>query len=338
MQGGPRQTADPLAAPGGARSLLVMLPALNEAASIQAVLARVPRSIPGVDRVEVLVIDDGSTDDTAALARASGATVISHGKNLGVGVAIQTGLDEAIRRRVEYAVNIDADGQFAPEDIPVLLEPLLRGRADFASASRFMDPALAPEMPVVKQLGNHAMARIISTIVGERLHDVSCGFRAYTRETMLQLMLAGVFTYTQETFLLLGQKHLRIAEVPIKVRGVREFGDSRVARSVLRYAYRTSGIIFAAVRDYSPGVFFNAAALALLVPALLLSAFFVWHRLTTGQFSPHIWAGFLAAFFFGLSGLVFGLAQIALMIARLRLVQDRELYILRRYVERRDDH
>src|SRR6185369_15959562 len=97
--------------------LLVILPALNEAATIQAVLGRVPRDIPGVHSVEMLVVDDGSSDETVALSRAAGASVISHGKNRGVGAAMQTGLDEAVRRQVDFAVNIDSDGQFAPEDI-----------------------------------------------------------------------------------------------------------------------------------------------------------------------------------------------------------------------------
>lgn len=319
------------------KSLLVILPALNEAESIRAVLARIPRSFPGVSSVEILVVDDGSTDETAKLCRDAGASVISHGRNLGVGAAMQTGLDEAVRRRVDYAVNIDADGQFRPEDIATLLQPLLDGKADFASASRFKDPRLVPDMPAVKRLGNWGMAAIISTINGERFHDVSCGFRAYSRETMLQLVLSGSFTYTQETFLLLGQRGLRIAEVPLEVRGVREIGQSRVASNLFRYGWRTSGIIFSCVRDYSPGSVFNAVALFLGALATALSAFFFWHRFRTGAFSPHLWAGFMAAFFYGLSFTTFALGQIAAMVARVRKLQEKQLYILRKRLERIED-
>jgi len=322
------------AAHAAPRRLLVILPALNEAATIAEVIARIPRQIAGIAQVDVLVVDDGSTDDTAAIARAAGAAVIRHAKNLGVGSAMQTGLDEAIRRQVDFAVNIDADGQFRPEDIVTLLQPLLAGEADFATASRFKDPALVPRMPLVKRLGNWGMARIVGAINGERYHDVSCGFRAYTRETMLQLMLSGVFTYTQETFLVLGQRGLRIVEVPLEVRGVREKGKSRVASNLFRYAWRTSGIIFSCVRDYSPGVFFNTVAFALFAVAFGLATFFGLHFLRTGQFTPHLWAGFLAAFVFGLSCLSFGLGQIAAMVARIRRVQDRELYLLRKHLER----
>src|SRR5215203_3724038 len=177
--------------------LLVMMPALDEEATLADVLARIPRIIPGVDAVDVLVIDDGSTDRTVSIATGLGASVKSHGQNLGVGAALQTGLEEAIRRGVDIAVNIDADGQFAPEDIARLVVPVLEGTADMVTASRFKDPALVPVMPWTKRVGNAGMARIVSFLVGRRFHDVSCGFRAYSREALLHLVLLGRFTYTQ---------------------------------------------------------------------------------------------------------------------------------------------
>ncbi len=194
----PAPQAASLVSRAGGKRLLVILPALNEAATIQGVLERVPRDIPGIASVEILVVDDGSSDETVALTLGAGGSVISHGKNRGVGAAMQTGLDEAVRRQVDFAVNIDSDGQFAPEDIPKLLAPLVAGETDFATASRFKDPKLVPVMPLVKRLGNWGMARMVSNIVGQKFDDVSCGFRAYTRETLLQLVLSGAFTYTQE--------------------------------------------------------------------------------------------------------------------------------------------
>ncbi len=321
----------------GLPRLLVMMPALNEEASLAEVLARVPRQIAGVGAVDVLVIDDGSTDRTAEIAVQCGAAVISHGRNLGVGTALQTGLSEAIRRGVDLLVNIDSDGQFAPEDIAKIVVPVLSGKADFVTASRFLDKSLVPEMPWVKIFGNWGMARIISALCGQSFQDVSCGFRAYGREAILHLVLLGRFTYTQESFLVLTQKGLRLTELPMVVRGVREHGQSRIASNLWRYAWRTLGIIFSFIRDYSPGVLFNNAALAFLVSSLGLGVFFLWHRLSSGQFSPHIWAGFTSAFLFGMGTLTFGLGQIALMVARLRTVQERQLYLLRRYLPRLGD-
>lgn len=317
--------------------LLVMMPALNEAATLANVLGRVPRSIPGIGQVDVLVVDDGSTDDTARIATENGAHVIRHGRNLGVGIALQTGLAEALRRGVDLLVNIDSDGQFAPEDIAKIVVPVVEERADFVTASRFMDPALVPEMPWVKKFGNWGMARIISGLIGQRFDDVSCGFRCYGREAMLRLVLLGKFTYTQESFLVLSQKGLRMTEMPMKVRGVREFGKSRIASNLFNYAWRTLGIIFGFIRDYSPALLFNNLTGLLAGTSLGFAAFFLWHRYTAGTFSPHIWAGFVAAFLFGLAILVFSLGQVAQMIARLRSVHEQQLYLVRRYLPRLGD-
>lgn len=317
--------------------LLVMMPALNEAATLASVIARIPKSFPGIAEIRVLVVDDGSTDDTVAIARAAGARVISHGRNLGVGIALQTGLAEALRLGVDVAVNIDSDGQFAPEDIAMIVVPVVEGRADFVTASRFLDPALVPDMPGVKKLGNWGMARIISGLIGQRFEDVSCGFRCYGREALLRLVLLGRFTYTQESFLVLSQKGLRMLEMPMKVRGVREFGKSRIASNLFNYAWRTLGIIFGFIRDYSPAILFNNLTGALTLGSVGFGGFFVWHRLASGAFTPHIWAGFVAAFLFGLAILVFSLGQVAQMVARLRSVQEQQLYLVRRYLPRLGD-
>jgi glycosyltransferase involved in cell wall biosynthesis len=317
--------------------LLVMMPALNEEASIGAVLQRVPRVMEGVSAVELLVIDDGSTDRTAEIARQHGASVISHGRNLGVGSALQTGLAEAIRRGVSIAVNIDSDGQFSPEDIPKLAAPVIEGRADFVTASRFKDGALVPEMPRLKLWGNWGMSRIVSGLVGQRFADVSCGFRAYGREALLHLVLLGQFTYTQESFLVLSRHGLRMLEMPMKVRGVREHGTSRIASNLWRYAWRTIGIMYSFLRDYSPSLLFNGAAGLFLAGSVGVGGFFFWHRFTSGQFTPHIWAGFVSAFLFGLAAMVFALGQVAEMVARLRSVQERQLYLVRRYLPRLGD-
>jgi glycosyltransferase involved in cell wall biosynthesis len=312
-----------------ASRLLVIIPALNEAATIQAVIAGVPRDIPGVAETEVLVIDDGSSDDTADRARAAGAEVISHSRSLGVGVAIQRGLSEAVRRGADLAVNIDGDGQFEPDDIRLLVQPVLDRRAEFVSASRFKDPGLTPRMPLLKRCGNQWMSRLISFIIGQRFWDVSCGFRAYSSEALLRLALQGRFTYTQESFLVLSFKGVSILELPIAVRGSREHGRSRVASSLGLYAIRTGSIIFSCFRDYRPSLVFNGIAVAMIVLAAIFGAFFLGHRVISGTFSPHIWSGFVAAGFFTIGFAVFLAGQLAAMINRVRFLQEEQLYLLR---------
>ena len=131
--------------------VLVAIPALNEQASITKVIAAVPRQLDGVDSISVLVIDDGSTDETAKYAIAAGAQVLRHRQNLGLGRAFQTAVRQALALRVDVLVTMDADGQFDPGDIPRLIGPILEGLADVTTASRFADPALIPSMPAIPE-------------------------------------------------------------------------------------------------------------------------------------------------------------------------------------------
>jgi glycosyltransferase involved in cell wall biosynthesis len=274
-------------------------------------------------------VDDGSTDATPRIACDRGALVISHPRNYGVGRAFQTGLDAALQNRADIMVNIDADGQFNADDIPLLVEPLLEGRADFVTGSRFLDPALVPAMPGVKLWGNRQMSRLISFMVGRKFHDVSCGFRAYSQEAALRLNLWGQFTYTQETFLDLSVKGMRILELPIRVRGVREIGESRVAHNLWQYAFRTSEIIFDAFKDFWPLQFFGILSLLLAIPGFALFAFLGLHFLQAHRFSPHIWAGFVGGAFLGLSVICFITGLLASILKRIRLVQEELLYKLK---------
>ena len=237
--------------------LLVAMPALNEQRTVAGVIEGIPREIPGVGEIEVVVVDDGSDDLTGQKARAAGAHVIRHPKPGGVGAAFHSALAYGIESGADLIVSIDSDGQFDPADIPALVQPVVSGEADFATASRFKDPALIPEMPWLKLWGNRMMSRLISRLAGQTFYDVSCGMRCYSRRAMLQLHLLARFTYTQEVFLNLAFKQMKIVEVPIRVRGVREFGKSRVANNLWRYGFRTAQIIFRSYRDYHPLAFFR---------------------------------------------------------------------------------
>ena len=310
-------------------SLLVVIPCLNEGATIRQVVAGVPDEIPGIGTIEVVVLDDGSTDETAMVAREAGAGVVSNPRNLGLGQTFQRAVRLALDTGADILINIDGDGQFDPADIPRLAEPILRGQADMVTASRFVDPSLTPEMPRLKKWGNHRVAQIVSAATGERFHDVSCGFRAFSREALLRLNLFGSFTYTQETFLDLAYKQLEILEVPIAVRGTREHGESRIASSLSSYAYRSLKIMFRAAISYKPLRFFAAIASVFLVFGFALLAFLLVHYLDTGAFSPHRWAGFVGGSFGFLGILTLVLGLLGDMLVRIRLNQEEILYLLR---------
>jgi glycosyltransferase involved in cell wall biosynthesis len=286
--------------------------------------------MPGIGSIRVVVIDDGSTDATAAEAVAAGAMVISHWRCQGVGLAFRTGLAKALELGADIVVNTDADGQFDPATIPALIAPVVEGRADFATASRFADPKLVPDMPAMKKWGNHMMSRLISRMVGQVFYDVSCGMRCYNRAAASSLNLMGSFTYTQEVFLNLAYKQMRMVEVPIKVEGVRKHGDSRVASNLFRYALRTSAIIFSCYRDYKPMRFFGSLAVGLMIPAFLLEGFVVVHYIMTDSISPHKWAAFTGAGLFGIGLFMLHMGIIGDMLNRHRVYLEELLHNARR--------
>ena len=310
--------------------LVVLIPALDEEATIAEVIAAIPQRIDGVAEREVLVIDDGSRDRTAELAREAGASVVSHGANLGVGAAFHTGLDEALRRGADVLVTLDADGQFDPRHIPALIAPILERRAGMVTASRFADRSLVPRMPASKRWGNRGMAWLVSFLVGRRFHDVSCGYRAYSREAALQLNLFGHFTYTQETFLDLTAKRIPIAEVPLAIRGERAVGESRVASNLTRYALMTTRIIGRFILDFRPLQVIGAIAAVFLLPGLTMLAGLVAHYVRTGTFTPYKAVGFAGGLLVSLGVVVLVSALVADMLLRIRLNQERILLLLKR--------
>jgi len=309
--------------------LVIVIPAYNEAGTITKVINKIPESFAGVDRVITLVVDDGSSDQTAALAKLAGADVISHPQNLGVGSAFSTGLKKTLELGGDIMINIDADGQFSPDDIPRLIEPILQNKADFVSGDRFSDSngnfKKPPNMSPIKYWGNKRMSELISMLTDKEFNDVSCGFRAYSREALLQLNLIGNFTYTQETFIDLGNKGLTIKTIPVDVKYFKD-RKSRVANNILKYMVRTGKIIFRAYRDYKPLRFFGWLGLVNFLMGSAFATFSVVHYAQTGAFSPYKSIGFLAIYFVSLALLFWIVGLLADMFVRVRLNQEKILY------------
>lgn len=319
--------------------LVVTIPALNEEKTIAHVIAGIPRNIPGISETEVIVVNDGSTDRTAELAEGAGAMVINISGRPGLGAVFRTGLERAMRRGADIIVNIDGDGQFTSADIAKLVQPLIRDEADFVTCSRFADPALWPDMPKVKFYGNRAVTRIINLVCGgTEFTDVSCGFRAFNREAACRLTLFGRFTYTQECFIDLFSKGMRIIEVPLKIRGVREHGKSRVAASLWKYAYSSLPIILRAMRDIQPLKFFGIIALTFFTPGLMAGLFVTgWYFFKTNKNGEHVTTPFtslitISGVLITLSFVMGVLALLADMLGRSRRINDELLYLARRKI------
>jgi glycosyltransferase involved in cell wall biosynthesis len=305
--------------------LVVSLPCLNEARTLPQVLDAIPRRIEGFSVVDLLVVDDGSTDGSQDVAKRHGAHVIRHEVNLGVGASFQDAVGFALAHSYDAMVTIDADGQFDPADIPRLMAPIKSGDAHFVSASRFRSNKPIKHMSGVKKWGNARVTGIINSLTRQKFSDVSCGYRAYSREALLRLNLQGVFTYTHEVFLSLAFQRLRIAEVPVVVRYF-PGRQSRVASSISRYAVNTLSIIIRTYRDYRPLLFFSFLGLAFFGLGMCFLSFLGIWWLIHGAFTPHIWSGFVGAAFVFTAQILIVLGLIADMFVRIRKNQEELLY------------
>lgn len=303
------------------KKLIIYFPAFNEEKNIKTIIGQIPARIKGIDLVQCLVVDDGSTDNTGQTALSCGAQVIRHPVNQGVGMAFQSAVQYAWENDADYLVSMDADGQFNPVEIPLLLLPLMDDQADMVIGSRFKNGK--PDfMPRIKFWGNQFIARLVSVVGGQNFRDVSCGFRAYNRESLLRLNLFSKFTYTHESILSLIYQGLRVLEIPISIRYF-PGRKSRVANSITMYAVKTSMIILQVLLDYKPLRIFGSIGLASIFIGLIFFGFLIIHYLSAGSFTPYKTAGFIGLGFFIFGMLVLLLALIAEMLNRLRLNQDR---------------
>lgn len=317
-------------------TLLIYMPALNEGESIHAVLKSIPQQIEGFDQTKLLVVNDGSTDNTAHEAQRAGAIVLTHKQNKGVGGAFQTALDYALKINADLLVSIDADGQFDVDQIPQMIAPITNNQADFCIGNRF-DGNKPDNMPTIKYWGNKQDNKIVSFVGKTKIKDASCGFRAYSKESLLNLNLQGTFTYTHETILDLLDKGLRVAQIPVKV----TYFDgrvSRVANNLFQYGLKTSKIIVKCLKDYTPFYFFMSIALLIIIVATLLGGFVLAHWLQSGAITPYKSMGIISLALFGMSLLIITLALIADMIGRVRKNQEKILYFLKKTHYTKNEH
>jgi hypothetical protein len=244
---------------------------------------------------------------------------------------VSIGLEEALRSGADLIVTIDGDGQFDPGDIPTLIQPLLDNRADFVTCSRFARKDLVPRMPRIKVWGNCAVTTLTNFIAGTGLTDASCGFRAYTRESALKMNTFSTFDYAQEGLISLAVSGVRLAEVSLRVRGVREFGDSRIAHNLFRFAAKCLSTLLRTMRDFRPLLFFGMIGGVFFGSGFLLGTWVLVHWLLTGETHPY--TSFLTGSAVGLlmGVLLFVLALVADSLGRLRLVQEEIMFYCKKF-------
>jgi glycosyltransferase involved in cell wall biosynthesis len=273
----------------------VVLPALDEASTVGSVVAGIPRRIPGVDAVEVIVVDDGSKDETGERAAAAGADqIIRHPCRRGLVATFNRGVSEALAGGADVVVHLDSDGQHDPAYIPQLIAPILDRRADIVVGVRPL--ARAREMPWPRRLGNRLGSWFFGSLLHLRVSDFTSGFRALSRDAVLRLHLVSDYTHTVESLIQAARLHLSVEEVPVPVIE-RRHGESRMTRSLVRYIGRTGGQAVRSLIHGRPLWIFGRAALAMLVLTIAFTGWFLFGYRSGGMHLPALLAAILAGIF-----------------------------------------
>jgi glycosyltransferase involved in cell wall biosynthesis len=253
--------------------LIIQVPCFNEAETLPATIRDLPRQIPGVDQVELLVIDDGSTDRTVEVARELGVHhVRGLGSNRGLARAFAFGLEEALKLGADIVVNTDGDNQYCGADIPALIRPILDNRADLVVGCR---PILAhPEFGLAKKALQVAGSWTLRQLSKTTVRDAASGFRAFSREACLRLFVYSSFSYCMETLIQAGNAGLRVASVDVRVN--EQTRPSRLFKSIPEYLRKQAATMTTMFVLYRPGRFFTSVATPLLAGALFLGLRFLY--------------------------------------------------------------
>lgn len=260
--------------------LIVTIPAFNEEDDIADVIREIPREMPGVASVEVLVLDDGSTDETVTRAWDAGADyVISHNRRLGLARTFRDAIDGALGRGADVIVNTDADNHYDQSRIPELVAPIVAGRADIVVGSR--------EVRQIKMKATHKWGNIIGSTLVRKLVglpkgvDVSSGFRAYDREAALRMNVIAGYTYTHETLIAAMEQGMTIADVPIPARHVAR--PSRLMGGVFGHVLRAMTVILRSYAVYQPIRMFSSLGLIFIAAGVYPMLRFLYYYITAGS-------------------------------------------------------
>ena len=229
--------------------LIVQIPCHNEAETLGSVLDDIPRAIGGIDQIETLVIDDGSTDGTAEVAAGLGVDhIVRNTSNAGLARTFERGLRAALARGADIVVNTDGDNQYAGSSIPDLIRPILEGRADVVVGDR--NTSSSSEFSWLKKVLQRMGTTVVRRLSGLEVNDAVSGFRAYSRQAALQTDVLSSFSYTTETLIQAGRRGLVIASVPVQTNPSTR--PSRLARSMMSFVGRQVITIARAYVMYSP--------------------------------------------------------------------------------------
>ena len=272
--------------------LIVQIPCLNEEETLPMTVRDIPRQIEGVDRVEVLIIDDGCTDRTVEVARQAGVDhVVRFPRNRGLGHAFQAGIDACLRLGADIIVNTDGDNQYFGGDIPKLIQPILEGRADLVIGDR--QPDRIAHFSFTKKLLQKLGSRVISKLSGVSASDVASGFRAFSRNTAMRLNCFTDFDHTVDHVIQAGKKRLAVVNVPIRTNA--KFRESRLFSNIFQFVGRSVGIMVRVYSSYEALKVFALAGALTFFLGMLLGFRFLYFLLFTPQGYTHVQSLILCA-------------------------------------------
>ncbi len=309
--------------------LIIQIPCLNEAETLPATLADIPRQIDGVDEIEVLVIDDGSTDETSKVAKRQGVGhIVRFNRTRGLASAFRAGIDTALSLGADIIVNTDGDNQYPGSQIPNLIAPILERRADMVIGDR-----------EVQNVGHFSFTKkklqalgswVVRQVSGTQVPDTTSGFRAFSRDAAQRLNVVSEFTYTLETIIQAGKKRMAIQQVPITARITR---PSRLISSTWNYVKQSAATIVRIYTMYEPLKIFSYIGAIFLASGLFLSGrylYFVW----IGEGQGHVQSVVLAVALLIVSFMIFLIGFVADIMASVRRLLEEVLYRQRRLEDR----
>lgn len=299
--------------------LIVQIPALNEEETIAEAIAAIPRSIPGVSSVEVLVIDDGSTDDTVSEAWQAGADhVLQMSSHVGLARAFSAGVEEALSLGADIIVNTDADNQYCADDIPALIQPVLNRQAQIVIGARPIAQIedFSPLKKALQKLGSW----VVRLASGSDIPDAPSGFRAYSRDAAARLCVVNTYTYTLETIIQGGRKNIPMTSVPVRVNTVTR--PSRLFRGIREYVTRSARTILRVFVIYAPLRFFLTLSAIFALPGLFGVARFLYYYVADGG-AGHVQSLVLSGVLLAMATILFAVGILADLIAANRnLLED----------------
>lgn len=309
-----------------AMKLLIQIPCYNEADTLPATIAALPRSLPGVDEIEVLVVDDGSTDSTTEAALNAGADhLVRLPQHAGLAAGFAAGLEACLRYGADIIVNTDADNQYAAEDIARLVEPILQGKAQIVVGDRGVGTlqAFSPAKRILQRAGSWAVARA----AGLDTPDATSGFRALSREAAMRTLVLSDYSYTLETLIQAGARHMAVAYVPVRTNP--QTRPSRLMRSIPHYLTHSGTTIVRAYTMYRPLRVFTAIGVLMILGGLIPGIRFLYFYII-GRGGGHIQSLILSAVLLIVGFQVLMIGLVADLIGFNRKMLEEVLYRVRR--------